>query len=58
MYEMSKGEELHKEDKEVIKEVGRKTNIVVPWKPREEGILERTGWSKLSSFTEKLSLTF
>lgn len=55
---MSKGEELHKEDQEVIKEVGRKTNIVVPWKPREEGILERTGWSKLSSFTEKLSLTF
>lgn len=53
MYEMSRGEELHKE---VVKEVGRKTNIVVPRKPRGEGILERTGWSQLSSFTKKFHI--
>lgn len=59
MYETSRGEELHQEDKEeVVKEVERKTDIVVPQKPTEEGILERTGWSILSSFTEQLSLTF
>lgn len=39
---MSRGQELH-EDREVVKEAGRKPDVLVPQKPREEHIVGRTG---------------